>query len=59
VITPALNSSSISTVPTNVVQRDIQEIKSLIAEQTKTIASQAQQVQNLTAEIESLKAKLG
>jgi coronin-1B/1C/6 len=59
VITPALNSSSTSIVPTNVVQRDIQEIKSLIAEQTKTIASQAQQVQNLTAEIESLKAKLG
>jgi len=59
VITPALNSSLTSIVPTNVVQRDIQEIKSLIAEQTKTIASQAQQVQNLTAEIESLKAKLG
>jgi coronin-1B/1C/6 len=58
-ITPALDGSSASIVPTNAVQRDIQEIKSLIAEQTKTIASQAQQVQNLTAEIESLKAKLG
>jgi coronin-1B/1C/6 len=54
-----LDGSSTSIVPTNAVQRDIQEIKSLIAEQTKTIASQAQQVQNLTAEIESLKAKLG
>lgn len=41
------------------VQRDIQELKSLIAEQTRTIASQAEQMQQLTAEIESLKAKLG
>lgn len=39
--------------------REISEIKSLIAAQTKTIASQADQVQTLTAEIESLKAKLG
>jgi coronin-1B/1C/6 len=30
----------------------------LIAEQTKTIASQAQQMQTLTAEIEALKSKL-
>lgn len=37
---------------------EMQEIKALISEQTKTIASQAQQVQNLTAEIEALKAKL-
>ena len=41
------------------MQREIGAIKDLIAEQTKTIATQAQQVQNLTAEIESLKAKLG
>ncbi|KAL3449798.1 hypothetical protein BJX65DRAFT_271933 [Aspergillus insuetus] len=41
------------------VQREIGAIKELLAEQTKTIASQAEQVQNLTAEIEALKAKLG
>lgn len=41
------------------VTREIGEIKSLIATQTKTIASQADQVQSLTSEIESLKAKLG
>ena len=41
------------------MQREIETIKSLITEQTKTIASQANQMQNLTAEIESLKAKLG
>lgn len=40
------------------VSNDIAEIKALIAQQTKTIASQAEQMQNLTAEIESLKAKL-
>jgi len=40
------------------VHREIEEIKSLIAEQTKTIAAQAQQMQTLTAEIESLKSKL-
>lgn len=41
------------------MQREIGSIKDLIAEQTKTIATQAQQMQTLTAEIESLKAKLG
>lgn len=39
--------------------RELQTIKSLISEQTQTIASQAQQMQTLTAEIESLKSKLG
>lgn len=48
--TPTATSSSVSD--------DIAEIKALIAQQTKTIASQAEQMQNLTAEIESLKAKL-
>lgn len=48
-----------STVATDAVSREIGEIKSLIALQTKTIASQADQVQSLTNEIESLKAKLG
>lgn len=46
---PTSTSSSVSD--------DIAEIKALIAQQTKTIASQAEQMQNLTAEIESLKAK--
>lgn len=40
------------------VNRDMEELKSLIAEQTKTIASQAQQMQTLTTEIEALKSKL-
>ncbi|KAJ5179944.1 Actin-binding protein [Penicillium capsulatum] len=48
-------ASEASLPPTN---RDIEDIKNLIAEQTKTIASQAQQMQTLTAEIESLKTKL-
>lgn len=47
---PTSTSSSVSD--------DIAEIKALIAQQTKTIASQAEQMQNLTAEIESLKAKI-
>jgi coronin-1B/1C/6 len=55
--TPAAKESS--TDPTDGVSGDIQEIKDLIAQQTRTIASQAEQVQHLTAEIESLKAKLG
>lgn len=45
-------------VAADTVTREISGIKSLIAVQTKTIASQADQVQSLTAEIESLKAKL-
>jgi coronin-1B/1C/6 len=40
------------------VHREIEEIKNLIAEQTKTIASQAKQMQTLTSEIEQLKSKL-
>ncbi|OKL60689.1 hypothetical protein UA08_03967 [Talaromyces atroroseus] len=47
-----------SPVPSSTVQDDIAEIKALIAQQTKTIASQAEQMQTLTAEIESLKSKL-
>jgi coronin-1B/1C/6 len=45
-------------VPTTIVSKEIEEIKNLIAEQTKTIAAQAQQVQSLTAEISALKTKL-
>ncbi|KAJ5102514.1 actin-binding protein [Penicillium argentinense] len=57
--TPTPSSpASESTIPTSAVHQDISEIKHLIAEQTKTIASQAQQMQTLAAEIESLKAKL-
>lgn len=41
------------------MQREVETIKTLITEQTKTIASQAEQMQTLTSEIESLKAKLG
>lgn len=52
---PVAKSSSVSS---DSVKDDIAEIKALIAQQTKTIASQAEQMQNLTAEIESLKSKL-
>ena len=51
--------TSTAAVAGDTVTREIGEIKSLIATQTKTIASQADQVQSLTSEIESLKAKLG
>ncbi|BCR89326.1 coronin [Aspergillus chevalieri] len=60
--TPVSGESTLTataTVAADTVTREISEIKSLIAAQTKTIASQADQVQTLTAEIESLKAKLG
>ncbi|KAJ5108155.1 hypothetical protein N7456_004830 [Penicillium angulare] len=57
--TPVASSpASENSVPTTTVSKEIEEIKSLIAEQTKTIAAQAQQVQTLTAEIEALKTKL-
>lgn len=56
--TPTSTPASEPSVPTSTVNRDIEEIKNLIAEQTKTIASQAQQMQTLTAEIEALKSKL-
>ncbi|PYI07682.1 coronin-like protein crn1 [Aspergillus sclerotiicarbonarius CBS 121057] len=55
----AANISAGAAVAADAVTREIGAIKELIAEQTKTIASQAQQMQSLTAEIESLKAKLG
>ncbi|RAK96750.1 coronin [Aspergillus ibericus CBS 121593] len=55
----AANISTGAAVAADAVTREIGAIKELIAEQTKTIASQAQQMQSLTAEIESLKAKLG
>lgn len=54
---PAISTST--AVAADAVQREIESIKNLITEQTKTIASQASQMQNLTSEIESLKAKLG
>ncbi|KAJ5613360.1 hypothetical protein N7510_006554 [Penicillium lagena] len=50
--------ASESNLPVATVHREIEEIKNLIAEQTKTIATQAQQIQILTGEIESLKSKL-
>lgn len=59
--TPGANTptaDSPAALPADAVQREIQAIKDLIAEQTRTIASQAEMVQTLTAEIESLKAKL-
>ncbi|BCS26597.1 coronin [Aspergillus puulaauensis] len=56
---PTAPSSTTGSVSTDTVQREISAIKDLIAEQTKTIASQAQQVSKLTSEIESLKAQLG
>ncbi|KAJ5742456.1 uncharacterized protein N7511_011475 [Penicillium nucicola] len=47
-----------STPPAALPRNDIEEIKNLIAEQTKTIAEQALQMQTLTAEIEALKSKM-
>ncbi|KAJ5856640.1 uncharacterized protein N7529_010584 [Penicillium soppii] len=62
---PTISSSNVPspvtetpTPSTSVPLNDIEEIKNLIAEQTKTIAEQAQQMQTLTAEIEALKSKL-
>ncbi|KAJ5223983.1 coronin-like protein Crn1 [Penicillium chermesinum] len=49
---------SASTGGSSNVSRDIEEIKNLIAAQTKTIADQAQQMQALTSELESLRSKL-
>ncbi|KAL5335468.1 hypothetical protein BJX70DRAFT_375064 [Aspergillus crustosus] len=46
-------------VAADAVQREINVVKDLLAEQAKTISSQTEQIQNLVAEIESLKAKLG
>ncbi|GES56867.1 coronin-like protein crn1 [Aspergillus terreus] len=68
--TPAANTPAVSTPPASsttatantvadAVGRELGAIKDLLNQQTKTIAEQAQQMQNLTAEIESLKAKLG
>jgi coronin-1B/1C/6 len=58
-ITPTTSpAASESSLTTSAVHREIEEIKNLIAEQTKTIASQAKQMQTLTSEIESLKSKL-
>lgn len=67
-ISPFTNCSQSSAAPsptsetgspsTSVPKNDIEEIKNLIAQQTKTIATQAQQMQTLTAEIEALKSKL-
>ncbi|KAA8643999.1 coronin [Aspergillus tanneri] len=54
---PTLTSTA--AVAADAMQREVSSIKELIAEQTKTIALQAEQMQTLTAEIESLKAKLG
>ncbi|OQD70249.1 hypothetical protein PENDEC_c025G01991 [Penicillium decumbens] len=57
--TPTISSpASQPSLAASAVHRDIEEIKNLIAEQTRTIASQAQQMQTLTSEIESLKSKL-
>ena len=41
------------------VHREMMTMKSLLDEQTRTLAAQTEQMQTLTAEIESLKAKLG
>ncbi|KAJ5452610.1 hypothetical protein N7445_000793 [Penicillium cf. griseofulvum] len=55
VLSPASDAPSPTT---SIPKNDIEEIKNLLAEQTKTIADQAQQMQTLTAEIEALKSKL-
>ncbi|KAJ5163973.1 uncharacterized protein N7500_005803 [Penicillium coprophilum] len=60
VATPTVPSpaSEAPSPTTSIPKNDIEEIKNLLAEQTKTIADQAQQMQTLTAEIEALKSKL-
>ncbi|GAB1213340.1 hypothetical protein ATERTT37_002489 [Aspergillus terreus] len=57
--TPAVSTPPASSTTADAVGRELGAIKDLLNQQTKTIAEQAQQMQNLTAEIESLKAKLG
>lgn len=56
--TAPTDKSTSTSISASSVSDDIAEIKALIAQQTRTIATQAEQMQNLTAEIESLKAKL-
>ncbi|KAK2748669.1 Coronin-like protein crn1 [Onygenales sp. PD_40] len=47
-----------SAVPNDTVQNEISTIKSLVAEQSRTVAALTQQVRALTTEIEDLKSKL-
>jgi coronin-1B/1C/6 len=45
-----------STAPAS--HKEFEEIKNLIAQQTKIIADQASHIQKLTSEVEALKSKL-
>ena len=47
-----------SSMPGTGVSKEIEEIKNLIAQQTKIIADQATQMQKLASEVEALKSKL-
>ncbi|KAJ5413972.1 coronin-like protein crn1 [Penicillium cosmopolitanum] len=55
---PASSPASESVAGSGSLHKELEEIKNLITAQTKTIAAQAQQMQSLTAEIESLKTQL-
>ncbi|EEP81352.1 conserved hypothetical protein [Uncinocarpus reesii 1704] len=57
VVTPTVDDfSAISREP---IFKEMEQIKTLLAEQTKAMAAQAKQMAILAAEIDSLKAKLG
>jgi coronin-1B/1C/6 len=47
-----------SFAPQYSIKRDLESIRALIAEQTRTIAAQSEQIQVLTTEIDSLRKKL-
>ncbi|KAJ5739987.1 hypothetical protein N7533_012771 [Penicillium manginii] len=55
---PSSSPVTESAVAASSLHKELEEIKNLITAQTKTIASQAQQMQSLTSEIESLKTQL-
>ncbi|KMP05630.1 Coronin-like protein crn1 [Coccidioides immitis] len=61
VVTPGVSTPTLddfSTAPQSLL-KEMEQIKAMITEQTKTIAAQAKQMAVLTNEIDSLKAKLG
>ncbi|KAI2091384.1 Coronin-like protein crn1 [Ophidiomyces ophidiicola] len=62
VVTPGVETPTLDDFPTNSqssILREMEKIKTLIADQTKAIAAQAKQITILTSEIDDLKQKLG
>ncbi|KAI1912283.1 Coronin-like protein crn1 [Ophidiomyces ophidiicola] len=64
VVTPGVETPILDDFPTNSnsqssILREMEKIKTLIADQTKAIAAQAKQITILTSEIDDLKQKLG